>query len=88
VFAPTIQSLGHDPVRADQDTGALIITQMVERLYFADLVVADIDDPERQCLLRGWRPPRSKENGTRPARGRLVETALRRRANEDHPVSP
>jgi MAP3K TRAFs-binding domain len=44
-FAPTIQSLGYDPVRADQDTGALIITQMVERLYFADLVLADMTIP-------------------------------------------
>jgi hypothetical protein len=44
-FAPTIQSLGFDPVRADQDTGALIITQMVERLYFADLVLADMTIP-------------------------------------------
>jgi hypothetical protein len=44
-FAPTIQSLGYDPVRADQDTSALIITQMVERLYFADLVLADMTIP-------------------------------------------
>ncbi len=44
-FAPTIQSLGYDPVRADQDTGALIITQMIERLYFADLVLADMTIP-------------------------------------------
>jgi hypothetical protein len=44
-FAPTIQSLGYDPVRADQDTGALIINQMIERLYFADLVLADITIP-------------------------------------------
>jgi hypothetical protein len=44
-FAPTILSLSFDPVRADQDTGALIITQMVERLYFADLVLADMTIP-------------------------------------------
>jgi hypothetical protein len=44
-FAPTIQSLGYDPVRADQDTGALIITQMIERIYFADLVLADMTIP-------------------------------------------
>jgi hypothetical protein len=41
-FAPTIQSLGYDPVRADQDTGALI---MIERLYFADIVLADMTIP-------------------------------------------
>ena len=44
-FAPTIQSLGYDPVRADQDTGALIINQMIERLYFADLVLVDLTIP-------------------------------------------
>jgi tetratricopeptide (TPR) repeat protein len=41
-YVPTIKSLGYDPVRADQDTGALIIGQMLERLYFADLVLADM----------------------------------------------
>jgi hypothetical protein len=44
-FTPAIQSLGYDPVRADQDTGALIINQMVERIYFADLVLADMTIP-------------------------------------------
>src|SRR6478752_960594 len=44
-FAPTIKSLGFDPIRADQDTGALIITQMVERIFFADLVLADMTIP-------------------------------------------
>jgi hypothetical protein len=44
-FAPTIQSLGYDPVRADQDNGAMIINQMIERLYFADLVLADMTIP-------------------------------------------
>jgi hypothetical protein len=32
-------------VRADQDTGALIITQMLERLYFAHLVPTHITNP-------------------------------------------
>src|SRR5262249_610057 len=41
-YVPVIQALGYQPVRADQDTGALIITQMLERLYFADLVLADM----------------------------------------------
>jgi hypothetical protein len=44
-FAPTIIALGYEPVRADQDTGALIITQMLERPYFADLVLADMTIP-------------------------------------------
>jgi MAP3K TRAFs-binding domain len=41
-YVPVIQALGYQPVRADQDTDALIITQMLERLYFADLVLADM----------------------------------------------
>jgi hypothetical protein len=41
-YVPVIQALGYQPVRADQDIGALIITQMLERLYFADLVLADM----------------------------------------------
>ena len=44
-FAPTILALGYEPVRADQDTGALIITEMIERIYFADLVLADMTIP-------------------------------------------
>src|SRR6516165_3359482 len=41
-YVPVIKRLGYDPVRADQDVGALIITQMLERLYFSDLVLADM----------------------------------------------
>ena len=41
-YVPVIEALGYHPVRADQDAGALIVTQMLERLYFADLVMADM----------------------------------------------
>src|SRR3954447_23729431 len=41
-YVPVIEALGYEPVRADQDTGALIIKQMLQRLYFADLVLADM----------------------------------------------
>ena len=44
-YAPVIESLGYEPVRADQDTGALIVKQMMERLYFADLVLAEMTIP-------------------------------------------
>ena len=44
-LAPLIDELGYDPVRADQDTGAAIILEMLERLYYADLVVADMTIP-------------------------------------------
>ena len=44
-YVPVIKALGYEPVRADQDTGALIVGQMLERLYFADLVLADMTIP-------------------------------------------
>lgn len=39
---PAIDAIGYDPVRADQDLGALIIQEMIERLAISDLVVADV----------------------------------------------
>lgn len=42
---PAIEALGYDPVRADQDVGALIIHEMLERLYFSDLVLAEMTIP-------------------------------------------
>jgi tetratricopeptide (TPR) repeat protein len=42
---PTIDKLGYDPVRADQDLGALIIHEMIERLAISDLVLADVTIP-------------------------------------------
>lgn len=44
-YVPVIKGLGYEPVRADQDTSALIISEMLERLYFADLVLADMTIP-------------------------------------------
>jgi tetratricopeptide (TPR) repeat protein len=44
-YVPVVKALGYEPVRADQDTGGLIIGQMLERLYFADLVLADMTIP-------------------------------------------
>ena len=44
-YVPVIKELGYEPVRADQDTGGLIIGQVLERLYFADLVLADMTIP-------------------------------------------
>jgi hypothetical protein len=44
-LAPLIEELGYDPVRADQDTSASILMEMLERLYFADMVVADMSLP-------------------------------------------
>jgi hypothetical protein len=44
-YVPVIEHLGYQAVRADQDVGSLIVTQMLERLYFADLVLADMTIP-------------------------------------------
>jgi hypothetical protein len=44
-FCPALEALGYQPVRADQDLGALIIKEMLERLYFSDLVMADLTIP-------------------------------------------
>jgi tetratricopeptide (TPR) repeat protein len=42
---PAIAELGYDPIRADQDLGALIISEMIERLALSDLVIADLTIP-------------------------------------------
>lgn len=39
---PAITQLGYEAVRADQDAGALIINEMIERLALSDLVLADV----------------------------------------------
>ena len=44
-YVPVIKELGYEPVRADQDSSALIVGEMLERLYFADLVLADMTIP-------------------------------------------
>ncbi|MES2564067.1 MAG: tetratricopeptide repeat-containing protein [Pseudomonadota bacterium] len=44
-YFPLLNELGYQPVRADQETGSLIINQMLERLYFSDLVLADMTIP-------------------------------------------
>jgi hypothetical protein len=62
-FAPAIIALGYEPVRADQDTGALIATQMLERLYFADLVLADMTIPNGNVYYEVGIRHAAKERG-------------------------
>ena len=71
-----IQTLGYEPVRADQDTGSMIITQMIERLYFADLVLADMTIPNGNVYYEVGIRHAAKENGMRVAGRRVVEGAL------------
>jgi MAP3K TRAFs-binding domain len=42
---PAIECINYTPVRADQDLGALIIQEMIERLAISDLVIADVSIP-------------------------------------------
>lgn len=42
---PAIEQAGYEPVRANEDFGALIITEMIERLAISDLVLADVSIP-------------------------------------------
>src|ERR1051325_382825 len=39
------EDLGYNAIRADQDLGAMIIKEMIERLALADLVIADVTTP-------------------------------------------
>ena len=42
---PAIDHAGYEPVRANEDMGALIIQEMIERLAISDLVIADVSIP-------------------------------------------
>ncbi len=44
-FYPAIDALGFTPVRADADTGPMIVKDMIERLALADLIIADVSIP-------------------------------------------
>lgn len=42
VFRPLIDELGYVPVRADLESGSVVIKQMLDRLKHSDLVIADL----------------------------------------------
>ena len=42
---PAIDRAGYEPIRANEDIGALIINEMIERLAISDLVIADLSIP-------------------------------------------
>ena len=44
-YVPVITALGYEAVRADQESGTLIINEMLERLFLSDLVLADMTLP-------------------------------------------
>ena len=45
VYRPVIEQLGYLPIRADAETGTVIVKDMLERLAFAHLVLADVSLP-------------------------------------------
>jgi hypothetical protein len=45
VYEPVLTELGYEAVRADRDVGALVVSEMIQRLAIADLVVADVTLP-------------------------------------------
>jgi tetratricopeptide (TPR) repeat protein len=44
-IAPLLEDLGYAPIRADADAGSLIINDMLKRLVYSDLILADISIP-------------------------------------------
>lgn len=45
VYRPVIEGLGYLPIRADAETGSVIVKDMLERLAYAHLVLADVTLP-------------------------------------------
>jgi hypothetical protein len=72
VYLPVLSNLGYKAVRADRDVGALIISEMIQRLALADLVVADLSLPNANVYY---------EIGVRHAAKRVGQ---RRRPNPGH----
>lgn len=44
-ISAALEALGYQPVRADNQTGSVIVQDMLEQLVYADLVLADISIP-------------------------------------------
>ncbi len=45
IYKPALEQLGYQAVRGDSDPSSVILNEMIERLAFADLVVADVTLP-------------------------------------------
>lgn len=63
VYGPVLRDLGYRLIRADCDLGALIITDMIKRLVFADLVVADISLPNPNVYYEAGLRHAARETG-------------------------
>jgi hypothetical protein len=75
---PAIDKAGYEPVRPNEDIGALIINEMIERLAISDLVLADVSIPNGNVYYEG-----SSQNlfmswaSAMPPKGRKRDRALR-----------
>ena len=65
---PAIDKAGYEPVRANEDVGALIIQEMIERLAISDLVLADVSIPNGNVYYEvGIRHAAQKQGCIMPA---------------------
>lgn len=62
-IAPALEALGYKAVRADQDTGPLIVKEMLERLYYSDLIVADVSIANANAYYEVGIRHAARENG-------------------------
>lgn len=86
VIAPALESMGYRAVRVDQDTGAVIVKEMLERLFFAP-GGGRRQHRQRQRLLRDRRSPRRPRGQLRADRRGLGETGVRSPADPPHRLS-
>lgn len=63
-FMPLLEEdLGYEAVRADQDAGALIIHEMIQRLALADIIIADVTSPNGNVYYEIGVRHAAKEHG-------------------------
>ena len=76
-FRPALEQEGYLAVRADIETVTVIIKDMLERLAFADLVLADMTLPNGNVYYEVGIRHVAQRDQLCADRGRVVETALR-----------
>jgi hypothetical protein len=63
VYKPVLAGAGYEPVRADRDVGALIISEMIQRIAVSHLVVADVTLPNANVYYEVGVRHAAKEKG-------------------------
>lgn len=62
-FRPALTALNYMPVRADLQTGSVIIKDMLEQLVHADLVIADLTIPNANVYYEAGVRHAAREKG-------------------------